>query len=79
MLFHLLYNVFFPQQGIVLGDVKEEIFPRSCAVIGCCGPNQIVQIFRWRDGVEGTNEGSDLSHALVPDKEMLCNASLLQC
>lgn len=48
MLFHLFYNVFFfPQPGIVLRNVKEEIFSKSYAVIGWLGPNQMV---RWGAG-----------------------------
>ena len=33
---------FFPQQGIVLQNVKEEIFSKSSAMIGWLGPNQMV-------------------------------------
>lgn len=60
---------FFFQPEIVLMNVKEEIFSKSCAVIGWLGPDQIV---RWR----GT-ESHDLSHRCpVLDKEVLCNVSL---
>ena len=70
MLFHLFYNVFFfPQQGIVLRNVKEEIFSKSSAVIGWLGPNQMVS---------GGGGEAVICHAGAPalDKEVLCNASL---
>lgn len=51
MLFHLFYNVFFPQQEIVLQNARKEIFPKSCAGIGWWGPNQIVQMVRWEDEI----------------------------
>lgn len=57
-----------PQPGIVLLNVKEEIFPKSCAVIGWLGPDQIV---RWGGGE------SVICHTGAPvlDKEVLCDVS----
>lgn len=68
MLFHLFYNVFFPQQGIVLQNVKEEIFPKSGAMIGWLG-----LIREW----VGEREKAVICHPGDPvlDKEGLCNAS----
>lgn len=73
MLFHLFLNVIFLGKGIVLLNVKEEIFPKSYALIGWFEPNQIAL---WRGMGEARKGVICHTGFLAIAKELLCNASL---